>query len=77
MDPVSTFATVVHHSLDAEHSNCGAMRRDVNNKVTVPEAGSNVRVRGRDGPSPLDAIEAASCIGAGLLILRDMISLLL
>ena len=56
-------------------SNCGARRRDANNRVTVPEAGSAMSVKVRDDLRPLKAMEAAGDLGAGLLSLRGMISL--
>ena len=69
---MSTVDTAVPHSQDAGHSSCGAIRSNAKNRVTVPEAGS---VKVRDGPSPLEAMEAGGGLGAGLLSLRGMTSL--
>ena len=75
MDPVSTVNTAVPHFQDAGHSNCGATRSDANNRVIVPEAGSAVSVKVRDSPGPLEVMEAAGGLGAGLLSPRGMTSL--
>ena len=41
-------------------SNCGARRRDANNRVTVPEVGSAMSMKVKDRHRPLEAMEAAN-----------------
>ena len=72
---MSTVDTPVPNSEDAGLSSYSAMKSVTSNRVTVPEAGSAWRVTVRDGPSPFEAMEAASRLGAGLLSLRGMTSL--